>query len=124
MSVEAVIQAWSSRPFSYGPLDCCQFAGAVVEAKTGTNPMAAFMYGDEQQAHKIIDAYGGLENAITATLGEPIAVCDAIDGDVLLVETDSGPAAAICYQERAIIRPLRGGITDWPLKWASKAWRT
>ena len=122
MSIHGVMLEWSEKPFSYGE-DCCQFAAAVVEAITGHNPMRSFVYESERQALRVIARYGGLRQAIIATLGSPIPVADARDGDVLLVDSTSGPAAAVCFKGRAIVR-TPNGIMDWPLETASDAWKT
>lgn len=122
MSILGVIHEWSSRPFCYGVSDCCRFAGAIVEEVTGKNPMDAFDYHDERTAKRVIARYGGLEQAVTATLGPPVSPETAEDGDVLMVESEQGPAVATCYRRRAVVL-TPNGPTDWPLEWATRCWK-
>lgn len=132
MSIYGVINRWATRPFGYGSgLDCCQFAGEVIKEITGRNPMSAFSYDSKWQARAIIAEHGSLRQAITATLGEPIPVERAEDGDPLLVELrERHPRLAalvgdemvgVCWHGRCIVRTQRG-VTDWPLDWAAAAW--
>ncbi len=132
MSVHSVINRWAKVPFSYGA-DCCQFAGEVIQEITGRNPMDQIAeYGSEREADAVIQSYGGLRAAVTATLGEPIAVAQARDGDPLLVDLRTfHPRMAdligdemigVYWKSRIVVRTTRG-ITDWPTAWAICAWR-
>lgn len=111
---------WSNRPFRYGE-DCCQFAASFIEMRTGHNPMVDFIYSNKKEALALIAKYGSLEDAITETLGEPIPVTEAKELDVLLADTDNGPAAGILYNGRCVIRTPTG-LMDWPLEFARLAW--
>lgn len=117
-----VILEWADKPFAYGA-DCCQFAGKMVEAKTGRNPMDVFSYGDEAMANEIIESHGGLRAAVIHTLGDPVSPDLAEDGDVLLLNCDKGPVVGSAYLGRAVVRTERGGLTDWPLAWATDCWK-
>ena len=100
-----VIQEWSEKPFAYGTADCCQFAGALVEAFHGYNPMARFAYSDEADAQGILDAYGSLGAAMRSVLGEPIPVDSAMDGDALLLVDKAGREfAGVVVDGKAAIR--------------------
>lgn len=116
-----VIRKYAGLPFSYGT-DCCAFAGECVEELTGINPMQKFSYANESEALQIIESYGDLETAITATLGEPY---DGMkEGDVCLINTNDGKvAAAIVFNERIVAR-VAGGLMDYPLSRALKVWAT
>lgn len=121
MNAFDVIQKWSDQPFAYGS-DCCQFAGEMVEAIHGWNPMRSFSYSDEAEAQAIIDRHGNLEAAMTATIGEPIPVTDAVDGDAVVVDqTDGTQIAGVVYRGLIAVR-TRKGVTDWPLGVARRAW--
>lgn len=115
-----VLNKYSGRPFHYGA-DCCQFAGEVVESFTGQNPMAGFFYSNKREAYKIIKGMGGLEAAITQTLGDPYD--GSKDGDVCLIDTDLGPAAAVVFRG-AIVAREQGGLIRYPLDAAIKVWPT
>ena len=117
--VRSVIDEWSARPFSYGN-DCCQFAGAMVEAITGKNPMAGFSYSNEREAYLIINKFGGLYPAMVATLGEPGGTPK--DGDVTIHDMKNGlQIAGSVYQGRSVVK-TEHGLVDWPLSWAKAIW--
>lgn len=130
MSVHAIINRWAALPFRYG-LDCCQFAGEVIEDIAGRNPMAAFAYENRPQAMAIIEEYGSLRAAITATLGEPIPVREARDGDALLVdlraclprmaELIGDEIVGVAWRDRCVVRTSTG-VTDWPMSRATACW--
>ena len=122
MSILGVISRWSRRKFRYGAVDCCQFAGDIVREVTGRNPMDAFSYSSREEAEEIIRSHGGLEAAVSATLGEPVGTDQAEDGDVLMVDSEQGPAVATCYRGRAIVLTPNGPM-DWPLQFATRCWK-
>lgn len=133
MSIHAVINRWAGKPFGYGRgLDCCQFAGEVIEELTGHNPMSAFTYANKWQAWAIIAEYGSLRTAVSATLGDEVPATEARDGDPLLVDVRTHlPRMAelvgdemigVCWKGRCVVRTNQG-VTDWPLEWATAAWR-
>lgn len=131
MSIHAVIQEWSDKPFTWG-CDCCQFAAAVVEDLTGHNPMRELRYSTESEAREIIDRHGGLAHAMQAVLGDSIAVENASDGAVLLINLQdnaphlartAGPAmAGVLWKGQAIVRTAKT-VMAWPLAWADRAWQ-
>lgn len=116
-----IIQKYTGVPFSYGQ-DCCQFVGECVEAVTGRNPMNRYHYGSEGEALDIIAQYGDLCAAITANLGEPY---DGFkDGDVCLVESESGEQiAGVAWQGRVIVRAKRD-LMDLPRTHVKYVWMT
>ena len=116
-----VIHEWADRPFEYGRFDCCQFAGEVIAAQTGENPMHRLHYTSEREAYRIINQYGSLEKAMRHFLGEPIAVADAKHGDVLLIDTDQGEASGVVYLGQAVIRHPNG-LRSYDLSCARLAW--
>jgi len=114
-----VIDKYAALPFEYG-LDCCQFAGECVESITGHNPMDSLSYSNEQEAHGVIESFGGLENAMCHFLGEPY---DGIkDGDVCIMDDNKGnKIAAVIYRGRIVAR-VGGGLMDYPTGRAEKVW--
>lgn len=116
-----VLIKYVDRPFTYGD-DCCTFVGACVESVTGKNPMDNFHYSNRREADQIIDTYGSLEAAITATLGEPYDGCK--DGDVCTLDANDGTeAAGVIYRERVVAR-VANGLMDYPLERAKRVWCT
>ena len=119
MTPESVVKKWADKPFAYGA-DCCQFAGEMVEALHGFNPMNAFSYADEREANRIIGEYGNLEAAITATLGNPHF--EPAEGDVVVVDqTDGSQIAGVVFEGRILVR-ARKGFIRWPRAYARRAW--
>ena len=133
MSIVDVIQEYSDKPFEPST-DCCRFVAAVIEDRTGENPMAAFEYSSEEEARAIIDKYGGLGNAMRAVLADCLCIdpSEAADGDPLLVDVRGSmpfmadivgdELAAVCFKGRAVVRTL-AGVTDWPMGRVTQAWR-
>lgn len=122
--IEHVLHEWAAKPLRFGVSDCCQFAGAVVNEFRGHNPMSRFSYMGSREAQELIRSFGSLENAVTDTLGAPIPVELASDGDVLLADMSNGESivGAVCFG-RFVVR-TEDGITDWPLAAARLAWGT
>lgn len=120
MTPQEVVKQWADRPFAYGA-DCCQFAGEMVEAMHGWNPMNAFSYADEGSANRIIAEYGSLEAAITATLGE--AHREPVEGDVVVVDLkDGSQIAGVVFRGRVVVRAKPRGLIRWPRAYARRAW--
>ena len=117
--IRAVIDKWASIPFEYGA-DCCQFVGECVEAQTGNNPMAAFKYASQDEAYEIINGYGGLTNAITATMGDPVK--EIREGYVCVADSPLGEIAGVVYRGHMIVR-TEHSITDWPITRAKHFWK-
>lgn len=119
-AIERIFNKYSCRPFKYGD-DCCQFAGEVVAALTGKNPMDRFSYSDESGAYDIIGRYGDLCGAMTHVLGEPYD--GHKDGDVCLINADGRQAAAVIHRGGVVAR-VEGGLRRLPIDRALKVWCT
>ena len=117
-----VLSEWSNKPFVYGRSDCCQFAGAVIEDRSGKNPMSRFAYDDEAEAYDIIAHFGSLEAAVTHVLGKSIDVADSEDGAVLLaVMADGKEMVGVRIMNRMVVKTANS-VVDWPLEAATRAW--
>ena len=122
MTIREVIDEWAERPFSYGQ-DCCQFAGAVIEAITGRNPMDRFTYRNEAEALAIIAEHGSLFDAMQATLGEPYDG-PFKDGDVTVHNMLNGQQiAGAVYCGESIVK-TKTSVMNWPIEWAKAVWCT
>lgn len=120
VSVRSVIDAWSSKPFSYGE-DCCQFVGACIESITGENPAKQFTYSTESEAREIISAHSDLYGLFSSLFGEP-ASGPFQDGDVTVHDmTNNEQIAGVIYRGRAVVR-TRTGLVDWPIESAKAVW--
>lgn len=122
-ALHALVESRNAWPFAWGEHDCCAFAADAVEAMTGTDPIADLRgYHDGPTAESLLDSLGGLEAAVTARLGQPIALLLAQRGDVVLVEIDQIKALAICLGDIAAVPgPRRLQFVDRAC-WMS-AWR-
>jgi hypothetical protein len=113
--------------FRWGANDCALFAADWVRLATGRDPAKAFRgaYSTAIGAAKALRAIGAgdLLSTWTSIEGEPLASPKlAQRGDVVAVETDEGPALAICLgAEVAAMSP--DGIAFLPLAAAIVAWR-
>lgn len=114
-----IVAKWMATPFAYGA-DCCQFAGEMVEAIHGWNPMTRFAYEGQKQANQIIAEYGNLEGAINAVLGEGHR--QPAESEVVVVDqTDGSQIAGFVFRGRILAR-TRDGVIRWPLAYARRAW--
>lgn len=110
------------QPFEYGISDCCQLAGKFVKIKSGVNPMEKFQYMTEEDAAEIIESYGGLLQAVTAELGEPVAVEGGTDFDVLMGKMiDGREVIGFQLMGRMIVKTKKSAV-DWPLSRATHRW--
>jgi hypothetical protein len=82
--------------------------------------MDQFSYRGRRQALKLIESFGSLEDAITATLGAPYE--GVKEGDVCTLNANDGSeAAGIIYRGRVVAR-VAGGLMDYPIDRANKFW--
>lgn len=92
------LDATMDAPFVWGSADCCAWAAGWVIRLTGRDPMARWRgrYAGANDARAAM-GLGGLRTAFRAGCCEAglIVVEPPRDGDVGLVETPDGPAAAI-----------------------------
>jgi len=78
--------------FKYGSLDCCQFAGEIARKLTGKNPAEIFAYTTEDEAVRLIEQHGSLENIVSSRLGPSIDEFDLLqDGDPCIVRIPGAP---------------------------------
>ncbi len=110
------------QPFEYGVSDCCQLAGKFVEIKSGKNPMKKFEYMTEKEANALIESYGGLSQAVTKELGEPVDVEGGSDLDVLMGRMiDGREVIGFQLMGRMIVKTKKSAV-DWPLSRAIHRW--
>ena len=123
-SLTEVLRQYSEIKFSYGGIsDCCAFAGAVVEAVHGFNPMDDFEYTNRKEAEDIIKKHGSLLAAVAAKLGKPLPVEGAEEGDVLIaLQQDGSWIVGAVVGDRMAVKTSQG-LTDWPLHFAAYRWR-
>jgi len=78
--------------FSWGNLDCCQFANDYYRKMTGRDIASQFDYGSKDSALRIVARHGGMQGLFEAVLGEP---SDPEPGSIVLVSmSDEGDLMA------------------------------
>lgn len=111
-------------PFAWGSNDCCTFAAGVVEAITGSNPMAtAEPYSSETGAARLIAEAGGLRELASAFLGVHVPPAFAAVGDVVMVENEGRQALGICNGTTVIGPSLNRGLVALDMSAALAAWK-
>lgn len=124
----AYVEAASERPFSWADADCCRWAAGAVELITGVNPMGTLLlaYSDQAGAEGLIKRGGGLARLVAGAAGShgwpEIEPRTARSGDLGLVSTPEGPAAAIAFGWTWIVKGRGIGVAQVPLRAALRAW--
>lgn len=110
-------------PFAWGRNDCVLFAAACVDAMTDSDWVAALsrLYHDEATGRAYVASSGGIEAAVTARLGEPVAGIPR-RGDVCLLREGSGAWLGV-GMGTTIAAPGPDGVIYLPLRAAVKHWR-
>jgi hypothetical protein len=117
------IEGSRETPFEYGSHDCCRFAGKVVHAITGEDPMTAFDYRSRLGAERLVRSAGTLDALINRTLGEPVHSSRAGRGDVVVADLEEGSTVGICLGEQCVFATDPVGITFRPRSMIRAAWR-
>jgi hypothetical protein len=123
------VAAAQPRPFDWGVHDCVTFAADCVRAMTGADPLADLPgWASARQALRVIHDLGGMEAALSARLGEPIAPAFAQRGDLGLLHADpagddmTGITVAVCMGD-VWLAPGTDGLERLPLAAVAKAWK-
>jgi cell wall-associated NlpC family hydrolase len=118
------IEAFNKQPFAWGTHDCCSFAADCVLSMTGVDQRAGYRggYSTALGAARKLAKAGGMEAAISAELGEPLAPQMAQRGDVVCFTSPLGDTCGICLGSTIAAAGLQG-ITHTPMLQAFKAWR-
>ena len=126
----AALRAKRGEPFAWGRNDCATFACDIAEAVCGVDFAAPLRgrYHTRLGAARGLKrvAGGGFEEA-TVKLAQQhnlaeIAPLMARRGDLVLIDTDIGPALGICVGE-SIASAGPEGVALVPLSGARRAWR-
>jgi hypothetical protein len=85
--LHALILDRHDKPFVWGIRDCCLWAADAVYAVTQRDLAHDIRgcYWSARQAVRFVQARGGMYSMVTARMGDPIHMADAIDGDVCLL---------------------------------------
>lgn len=122
--LDAFVEARRHAPFKWGEHDCCLFAADWVRECRGFDPAEKLRgYTTALGAMRRVRLLGDTVEDLPAALGfEPVAAAHAARGDMVSVQTDTGPAIAICLATH-IVAPGPECLTFLPRNRARKAWR-
>ncbi|MCL2761446.1 MAG: hypothetical protein FWD70_07360 [Desulfuromonadales bacterium] len=121
----AFIETRANMPFKWGEHDCCLFAADAVLEITGIDYAEKFRgkYADMENATKLIKQNGGnMSEMINGLLETPIKPALAQRGDVVMYETEDGPALGICTGVNAVFAAPTG-LNTRPTLDCQYAWR-
>lgn len=116
-----VIEGAHDRPFHYGA--CVELASECVDAIT--EPATHWQAGVEDlvaAAQTRPVTLEELEAYVTERLGAPIAIRQADQGDVVLLELTTGPALGICTGHLVACAQIPRGVAYLKLHRALRAW--
>lgn len=118
------IEARRERAFSWGESDCCLFVCDGVEAVTGTDPASRWrgLYASEKGARRLMRDNDGVAGLATLAFGQAVPGALAGRGDVVLIDTPTGEALALCAGS-VIAAQGRSGIEFHPIGAAKAAWK-
>lgn len=125
--LEETIDRFRLMKFTWGVADCCLFAAECVKATTGVDFAVPYRgrYRSKRGAYKAMKrvAGGGVTEVASHALGKPLPTTMlARRGDVVLVNTEEGPALGICVGAKcAYLGPA--GLVFLGLDVAQAAWR-
>ena len=109
---EALVAAAMRRPFEWGVHDCCTFAAACWQARTGQAVLGALQWQSEAEAQALLAELGGLRAAVAGLLGEPGPALLCAQGDVVLAVDPNNPAGAellcVCLGPHLVAPGARG----------------
>jgi len=98
--LENYINKCNSRKFVWGDNDCCTFASNWVEELTGANPLEELgyygKYTTREDAEKLLELLGGVEEIVDGKLGDSTIPAFAIAGDLVCGDLDHGETLGIC----------------------------
>ncbi|MGQ8367144.1 DUF6950 family protein [Glaciecola sp. 1036] len=120
------VQTHIQTPFKYGEFDCCLFACDAVIEMTGKDPAIRYRgkYSTKRGALKALKSIGGgsIESAFTKMFGDMDVPLSAMRGDVVLVETEQGPAAAVYLGANNVAAASEAGVIYLPFSSIQGVW--
>ncbi|MES2973355.1 MAG: hypothetical protein V4757_07085 [Pseudomonadota bacterium] len=113
-------------PFAWGSNDCALFAADCVLAIAGVDLAAGMRtHRTATQAARVIRRHGGLAEIATRALGQPVKVCDAQQGDIVLMPQPHGhrELLSVSLGGDQVAAPMAHGMGLMPRASGLHAWR-
>ncbi len=127
--VDETLRYWRQTPFEYGQHDCLLSIGDYIAITGGVDISATFRgkYYSEQEARNFVHQHEGPQGLIDLTGLPQIDPCDAVRGDVVVLDTGTGSdgsVGAICTGQGVAAR-LERGVIEIDLKYVkiTHAWK-
>jgi hypothetical protein len=126
------IERTASVPFAWGAQDCCLWVCDAIGQYTEDADLGAEFrgkYSSAVGAAKVMVAYcgGGVEQLAEKIAAErgisEVAVMKAQRGDVVLVDTERGPALGLVALNGSVLFARDEGLGVMTLKQCRRAWR-
>ena len=109
-----------AQPACLGRLDCVRFVAEALKAGWGIDHLDVLRYSDRRTAVKRLRELGGLENAVSSVLGEPVNPADLRPGDVAYFLE---PSIGLVMPGYVAVK-FRQTIVRVPLQFAARGWWT
>ncbi|CCN69793.1 DUF6950 family protein [Vibrio nigripulchritudo] len=125
--LNAFLQEQSQRCFVWGTSDCALLAADWVNTRTGHDPAKAFRghYHSQKSSLEALKQQGqkNLIDAVESAMGEPLSgPMLAQRGDIVVVETENGPACGIMSAQGVVVQG-QSKLVMVSISKALKAWR-
>jgi hypothetical protein len=121
------VELANKEPFTYGKFNCGVFAARCADAirtEGGAADELLTHFTDEASAREWVGICGGIENLVTERLGEPSEKWWVqTRGDVVLVDTQDGPAVGVSLGDSIAMLTPDAGVTYIKIDKATRVWR-
>lgn len=126
-SITEIINKYKDAEFIWGKLDCCIFAGLVLQEFHGVEFLGNVInsYSNAKGAAKTISKLGKgrVDNLPTAFLGTPKKdISEVKTGDMVSVVENGNTIIGVCNGVRAYFLQIGGGLTARNIKDCSYCW--
>lgn len=123
-ALDALIRDNARTPYVFGTWDCAIFTFNAVAAQTGVDHFEAYRgnyttYDSGVLLMKSLDRVPTVRALLTAKLGDPIPVAQALTGDVVFCKS----AAGVMYGGRGLFLAEGSGYERAPRAMLERAWK-
>lgn len=121
--LNAYIEERTLMPFEWAVNDCITFGAEWIRRCCGVDLLENIHYTNMQEAAALLASKGGIANAITEVLGDPLdKPRKAQRGDVGLVRVE-GRLSMVVVNGPIVLGPGEKGLAGLPLTSLEMAWR-